>query len=101
MGNYLEKLEKIHREDLISSQQNGNDTFRELNIQLIFIAAVIISFSLLIFLNGNITNQLNGCEKYLLISIWILLGLSVLFGIMQFFVDYIFFKKHLSLKSFY
>lgn len=79
MGNYLEKLEKIHREDLMSSQQNGNETFRELNIQLIFIAAVIISFSLLIFLNGNITNQLNVCEKYLLISIWILLGLSVLF----------------------
>jgi len=100
MGNYLEKLEKIHREDLISSQQNGNDTFRELNIQLIFIAAVIISFSLLIFLNGNITNQLNGCEKYLLISIWILLGLSVLFGIMQFFVDYIFFKKHFKLEKF-
>ena len=100
MGKYLEKLEKIHREALMSSQQNGNETFRELNVQLIFIAAVIISFSLLIFLNGNITNQLNGCEKYLLISIWILLGLSILFGIIQFFVDYIFFKKHFKLEEF-
>ena len=100
MGKYLEKLEKLHRAELNSSQENGNETFRELNVQLIFIAAVIISFSLLIFLNGNITNQLNVCEKYLLISIWILLGLSVLFGIIQFFVDYIFFKKHFKLEKF-
>jgi hypothetical protein len=100
MSKYLEKLEKEHRADLSSSQQNGNETFRELNVQLIFIAAAIISFSLLIFLNGDITNQLNGCEKYLLISIWILLGLSVLFGIIQFFVDYKFFKKHFKLEEF-
>ena len=100
MGKYLEKLEKLHRAELNSSQENGNETFRELNVQLIFIAAVIISFSLLIFLNSNITNQLNDCEKYLLISIWILLGLSVLFGIIQFFVDYSFFKKHFKLEEF-
>ena len=100
MGEYLEKKEKLHQEALQSSQQRANDTFRELNVQLIFIAAVIISFSLLIFLNGDITNQLNSCEKYLLISIWILLGLSVLFGIMQFFVDYIFFKKHFKFEDF-
>lgn len=100
MGEYLEKKEKIHLEALQSSQQGANDTFRELNVQLIFIAAAIISFSLLIFLNGDITNQLNICEKYLLISIWILLGLSVLFGIMQFFVDYIFFKEHFKFEDF-
>jgi len=100
MGEYLEKKEKIHLEALQSSQQEANDTFRELNVQLILIAAVIISFSLLIFLNGDITNQLNSCEKYLLISIWILLGLSVLFGIIQFFVDYIFFKEHFKLEEF-
>jgi len=100
MGEYLEKMKKIHEEALQSSQQGANDTFRELNVQLIFIAAAIISFSLLIFLNGDITNQLNGCEKYLLISIWILLGLSVLFGIIQFFVDYNFFKKHFKLEEF-
>jgi len=100
MGEYLEKMKKIHGEALQSSQQGANDTFRELNVQLIFIAAAIISFSLLIFLNEDITNQLNSCEKYLLISIWILLGLSVLFGIIQFFVDYNFFKKHFKLEEF-
>jgi hypothetical protein len=72
MSEYLEKVKMIHKEALQSSQQEGNETFRELNIQLIFIAAAIISFSLLIFLNENITNQLNNCEKYLLISIWVL-----------------------------
>ena len=100
MGEYLEKKGKLHQEAVQSSQQGANNTFRELNVQLIFIAAVIISFSLLIFLNKDITNQLNDCEKYLLISIWILLGLSVLFGIMQFFVDYNFFKKHFKFEDF-
>ncbi|MCK4377089.1 MAG: hypothetical protein KAV97_02590, partial [Actinomycetia bacterium] len=94
MGEYLEKAKKIHKEALQSSQQEGNETFRGLNIQLIFIAAAILSFSLLIFLNEEITNQLNNIEKYILILTWIFLGFSVLFGIIQFFVTYNFFKKH-------
>ena len=100
MGEYLNKVKKIHKEDLQSSQQEGNETFRELNIQLIFIAAAILSFSLLIFLNGDIINQLNNCEKYILILIWIFLGFSVLFGVIQFFVTYNFFKKHFGLEGF-
>ena len=100
MGEYLEKAKKMHIEAIQSSQQEGNETFRELNIQLIFIAAAIISFSLLIFLNEGITNQLNDCEKHLLILIWILLGLSVIFGIIQFCVTYNFFKKHFELEVF-
>lgn len=100
MGKYLEKAEKLHKEALQSSQQEGNETFRDLNIQLVFIAAAILSFSLLIFLNEDITNQLNNFEKYLLISTWFLLGLSVLFGIIQFFVTYNFFKKHFGLEVF-
>ena len=100
MGEYLEKAKKIHKEALQSSQQEGNETFRGLNIQLIFIAAAILSFSLLIFLNEEITNQLNNIEKYILILTWFLLGLSVLFGIIQFFVTYNFFKKHFWLEDF-
>jgi hypothetical protein len=100
MGEYLKKAKKIHREALQSSQQEGNETFRGLNIQLIFIAAAILSFSLLIFLNEEITNQLNNIEKYILILTWFLLGLSVLFGIIQFFVTYNFFKKHFWLEDF-
>ncbi len=100
MGEYLEKVKKFHIVAIQSSQQEGNKTFGELNIQLIFIAAAIISFSLLIFLNEDIANQLNDCEKYLLMSIWILLGLSVLFGIIQFYVTYNFFKKHFELEIF-
>ena len=100
MGKYLEKLEKIHREDLKTSQQEGNETFRGLNIQLIFFAAVILSFSLLIFLNKDITSQLIICNKYLLILTWILLGLSVFFGILQFYVTYNFFKDHSNIQVF-
>ena len=100
MGGYLEKVKKVHKEALYFSQKMGNETFRELNIQLIFIAAAILSFSLLIFLNEEITNQLNNCEKYILILTWFLLGLSVLFGIIQFFVTYNFFKKHFNIECF-
>lgn len=100
MGEYLEKVKKIHIEGLRSSQQEGNETFKELNIQLIFIAAAILSFSLLIFLNGDIINRLNNYEKYILILTWIFLGFSVLFGIIQFFVTYDFFKKHFWIEDF-
>lgn len=100
MGKYLEKVKKIHIEALKVSQQEGNETFRGLNIQLIFIAAAILSFSLLIFLNEDITSQLNNFEKFLLILTWSLLGLSVLFGIIQFFVAYNFFKEHSRLQAF-
>lgn len=100
MGEYLEKAKKIHKEALQFSQQEGNETFRGLNIQLIFIAAAILSFSLLIFLNEEITNQLNNIEKYILILTWIFLGFSVLFGIIQFFVTYNFFKKHFWFEDF-
>jgi len=96
MGEYLEERKKIHKEALYFSQTMGNETFRELNTQLIFIAAAILSFSLLIFLNEEITNQLNNCEKYILMLTWFLLGLSVISGIIHFFIEYYFFRKHFN-----
>ena len=100
MDKYLEKVEKIHIESLKTNQQEGNETFRGLNIQLIFFAAVILSFSLLIFLNKDITGQLTIFNKCLLILTWILLGLSVFFGILQFYVTYNFFKDHSKIQAF-
>jgi len=100
MDKYLEKVRKIHIEALKSSQQEGNETFRGLNIQLIFIAAAILSFSLLIFLDKDITGQLIIFNKYLLILTWVLLGLSVFFGILQFYVTYNFFKDHSKIQAF-
>lgn len=100
MDKYLEEVKKIHIEALRTSQQEGNETARGLNIQLIFFAAVILSFSLLIFLNKDITSQLNICNKYLLILTWTLLGLSVFFGILQFFVTYNFFKDRSRIQAF-
>jgi len=104
MGKYLEKVKKIHIEALKVSQQEANETFRGLNIQLIFIAAAVLSFSLLIFLNKDITGQVNlmnfGKMNLILILTWILLGLSILFGIIQFFITYNFFKEHSGLQAF-
>jgi hypothetical protein len=100
MGNYLEKVKKIHEETLKTSQQEGNETFRGLNIQLIFFAAAILSFSLLIFLNKDIINNINIVDKIILILTWIGLGLSVLFGLTQFFVTYNFFKEHSKLQTY-
>lgn len=98
MGNYIEKVKRIHKEALKSSQKEGNETFRGLNIQLIFFAAAILSFSLFIFLNKSITDQLNIYDKWLLITMWCSLGLSVIFGIKQFFVNYDFFEEHTMLQ---
>jgi len=104
MGKYLEKVKKIHIEALKVSQQEGNETFRGLNIQLIFISAAILSFSLLIFLNKDITGQVNlmnfGKMNLILILMWVLLGLSILSGIIQFFATYNFFKEHSGLQAF-
>ena len=104
MDKYLEKVKKIHIEALKVSQQEGNETFRGLNIQLMFIAAAILSFSLLIFLEKDITGQVDlmnfGKIILILILTWLLLGLSILFGIIQFFVTYNFFKIHSRIQAF-
>ena len=100
MDTYLEKVKKIHEEALKTSQQEGNETFRGLNIQLIFFAAAILSFSLFIFLNESITDQLNIYDKWLLIAMWCSLGLSVIFGIKQFLVDCDFFTRYSNLQNY-
>ena len=93
MGKYFKETRETIIKLINSDVREGNETFRGLNIQLIFFAATVLSFSLLIFLDKEITTHLDNKEKYLLIITWIILGLSVIFGIIQFFSTYNFFKK--------
>ena len=99
MDKNLDNFRKIHEEALKYSQVEGNETFRELNKTLIIFATAILSFSLFIFLNTDIVKTINFYEKIILVSIWLLLGLSILAGIKQFFEDYNFFKSHVNFNS--
>ena len=100
MGKYFKETKEMIIKLNSSNVREANETYRDLNIQLIFFSATVLSFSLLIFLNKDITNQLDNTEKYLLILTWIFLGLSVIFGIIQFFSTYNFFKKGFNYHNF-
>lgn len=52
------------------------------------------------FLNKDIISQLPSIDKILLVLTWVLLGLSVLFGIRHLWVTYNFFKERAGLHSF-
>lgn len=90
---YLEKQQKEAEKYSFEIQKEANEAVKELNKHLILFATAILSFSLFIFQNEKIIKNIIIIDKYILIIIWILLGLSIPFGIAQFYTDYNFFKK--------
>lgn len=93
MREYLKESQKQVEEHLRIIQKEINAVFRELNRHLILFATAILSFSLIIFQNEMVINNLNIFDKWILSIIWIVLGLSILLGIAQFYIDYKFFKE--------
>jgi len=79
-------------------RKEANEVFRELNRQLILFATAVLSISLFIFRNDSFYKQIFILDKHLLVITWILLGISILAGIIQFFIDYFFFKKWAKAK---
>ena len=90
---YLEKQQNEAEKYSFEIQKEANEAVKELNKHLILFATAILSFSLFIFQNEKIVKNIIITDKYILIIIWILLGLSIPFGIAQFYTDYNFFKK--------
>ncbi len=90
---YLEKQQKEAEKYSFVIQKEANEAVKELNKHLILFATAILSFSLFIFQNEKIIKNIIIIDKYILVIIWILLGLSIPFGIAQFYTDYNFFKK--------
>ena len=90
---YLVKQQNEAEKYSFEIQKEANEAVKELNKHLILFSTAILSFSLYIFQNEKIVKNIIITDKYILIFIWILLGLSIPFRIAQFYTDYNFFKK--------
>jgi hypothetical protein len=78
--------------------KEANEVWRELGRQLILVGSVLISISAFAVNANDLSKNLNICDKYLLIFSWILIGLSMIFGIIQFITDYCYFRKWADVK---
>lgn len=87
---YLLEQQKKYEARFEICISQGNKVFQELVKQLILVATVFISVSGFIFRTGGKTSLL---FKHILVFSWLLLGCSIVFGIVQYFIDYLFFGK--------
>jgi len=90
---YVYEMQKKYESFSDSTNKEANEVFRELVRQLILVATVFLSISIFAFNFKELNNIFNITNKYLLKSSWICLGISIIFGIIQFIIDYIFFAK--------
>jgi len=98
MSDYLIKQQRKFEDYSENYRMEANKVFRELNQQLILFATAILSISLFVFRNDSFLKKITNFDKHLLSMIWIFLGVSILSGIIQFFIDYFFFKKWANAK---
>ncbi len=96
---YLKEHQKKFEEYSREASKEANEVFRELVRQLILVATVFLSISAFVFNFQNVTKIFNIYNKHLLICSWILAGFSIIFGVVQFFVDYYFFAKWSKINS--
>jgi len=97
MNNYLIEQQRKFENYSENYRMEANKIFRELNRQLILFATAVLSISLFVF-RGDSFLKKTSLDRHLLSTIWILLGVSILSGIIQFFIDYFFFKKWAKAK---
>lgn len=93
MSKYLKDQQRKFEDYAESYRRETNEVFRELVRQLIFTATVFLSISAFVFYIKDLIIKLNNIDKHLLMFSWILIGLSIVFGIIQFFIDYYFFRR--------
>lgn len=75
------------------TQLSGNSILEELLKQLILVATVFLSITVILVTSSELMQKLALGYKYLLVTSWILLVISIIASIAQFLVDYFFFKK--------
>jgi len=98
MSNYLNEQQRKFEDYSEDYRKEANEVFRELNRQLILFATAVLSISLFVFRDVSFFEKISNLDRHLLAMIWILLGVSILAGIIQFFIDYFFFKKWTKAK---
>ncbi len=99
MRDYLERQQRKFEEYAEIYRRETNEVFRELVRQLILVATVFVSISVFIFNVKKLSCYLTILDKQILSTSWILLGCSLVFGIVQIFVDYFFLAKWTKAKS--
>lgn len=99
MKDYLERQQRKFEEYSETYRRETNEVFRELVKQLILVATVFISISVFIFNVKDLSCYLTILDKHILSTSWILLGSSLIFGIVQFFIDYYYLARCTKAKS--
>lgn len=90
---YRKKLRDSVEKGKDSAIEEANNSFRVLNHFLIIIATTIFSFSLLVLNNREFAINLESIRLRMVFWVWVVLGFSIISGVMQFFIEYNFFKK--------
>jgi len=98
MSDYLKEQQRKFEDYAERYRQETNEVFRELGRQLILVATVFLSISAFVFNAPDLILKFSCGSRIILILSWILLGLSIIFGIIQFFVDYNYFRKWTQAK---
>lgn len=93
MSEYLERQQRKFEDYAETYRRETNEIFRELVKQLILVATVFLSISSFVFTKADIFLKSTTFDKHLLTFTWILLGASLVFGIIQFFIDYFYFRE--------
>ena len=84
--NQLGKSAEVRRKD-------SNNVFYELSRNLILVAAIIIAFSSPVISNKTILSEMDYFIKILLFISWISLFLSIVAGLIQYYIDYKYFQS--------
>ncbi|MDR3581957.1 MAG: hypothetical protein P4L67_01645 [Candidatus Pacebacteria bacterium] len=89
---YLRDQQNKFENSAASYRQEANEVFRELVQQLILVGTVILTVSVFIFNVPALSMELVHRDKVLLFTAWIFIASSLLCGIVQYVLDYYFFR---------
>jgi len=98
MSDYLKEQQRKFEDYAEKYRKETNEVFRELVRQLILVATAFLSISPFVFKIEGLTAKFGCVSKLILTSSWILLGCSIIFGIIQIFIDYNYFRKWTKAK---
>ena len=98
MNDYLKEQQRKFEDYAEKHRTETNEVFRELVRQLILVATVFLSVSAFVFYVKDLIVKFSIFDKHCLMSSWILIGLSIIFGIIQIIIDYYFFQRWTNVK---
>lgn len=98
-NNYLHDQQNKFESYTESYRKEANEVFRELVQQMILVGTVTLTVSAFVFNIQDLSSKLSDNYKILLLISWILIAASLLCGIIQYVVDYAFFRDWTIAKS--